>query len=147
MMLTLLGCVRATILIRIIIDPIISFITDYQVRFLIKWIASQTSSLKTRVQSRSEPNLFASSKIDENFCLGVILCEKHDSDIIFLWKFTELGGIRTPGPVVRSHMLWSTELQALQETWIENWKSFSNFFPINEIIKNQTSFSFFSSNI
>ena len=39
------------------------------------------------VQSHLEPNLFAPSKIDENFCLGVILCEKHDGDIIFSWKF------------------------------------------------------------
>ena len=26
---------------------------------------------------------FCIVKIDENFCLGVILCEKHDDDIIF----------------------------------------------------------------
>jgi hypothetical protein len=37
--------------------------------------------IRSRVQSRAEPFLFAMSKIDKNFCLGVFLDQKHEFDV------------------------------------------------------------------
>uniref|UniRef100_A0A914CVW6 Uncharacterized protein n=1 Tax=Acrobeloides nanus TaxID=290746 RepID=A0A914CVW6_9BILA len=70
MMVTYLGYVRATILIRIIIDPIISFITDYQVRRIILSIIcvrGKVSSLDSskKQTSKSEENSSEMNQSDE----------------------------------------------------------------------------------
>jgi hypothetical protein len=37
-----------------------------------------SARIRSRVQSRAEPFLFAVSKIDKKFCLGVFLAQKHE---------------------------------------------------------------------
>jgi len=40
--------------------------------------------IRSRVQSRAEPFLFAVSKIDKKFCLGVFLAQKHEFEVLLL---------------------------------------------------------------
>uniref|UniRef100_A0A914DRX1 G-protein coupled receptors family 1 profile domain-containing protein n=1 Tax=Acrobeloides nanus TaxID=290746 RepID=A0A914DRX1_9BILA len=63
MMTTYLGYIRATLLIRIIIDPIISFITDYQIRRIILSILCVSPKISPQ-DSRKNP--YQTSKSEEN---------------------------------------------------------------------------------
>jgi hypothetical protein len=43
-----------------------------------------------RVQSRSEPFIFAVSKIDKKFCLGVFWAQKHEFEVFITPKPQEI---------------------------------------------------------
>ena len=45
-----------------------------------------TTRIRSRVQSCAEPFLFAVSKIDKKFCLGVFLAQKHEFDVFITPK-------------------------------------------------------------
>ena len=45
--------------------------------------SGKLSNLGPQVRSRQERILFAAPKTDKNFCLGVFLCEDHESAVIF----------------------------------------------------------------
>ena len=49
-----------------------------------------TARIRSRVQSRAEPFLFAVSKIDKKFCLGVFLAQKHEFDVFITPKPQEI---------------------------------------------------------
>ena len=46
--------------------------------YMAKCEVAPTASIRSRVQSRSEPFILAVSKIDKKFCLGVFWAQKHE---------------------------------------------------------------------
>ena len=54
--------------------------------YMAKCEVAPTARIRSRVQSRAEPLLFAVSKIDKKFCLGVFLAQKHEFDVFITPK-------------------------------------------------------------
>ena len=54
--------------------------------YIAKCEVAPTARIRSRVRSRAEPFLFAVSKIDKKFCLGVFLAQKHEFDVFITPK-------------------------------------------------------------
>ena len=54
--------------------------------YIAKCEVALTARIRSRVQSRAEPFLFAVFKIDKKFCLGVFLAQKHEFDVFITLK-------------------------------------------------------------
>ena len=58
--------------------------------YMAKCEVAPTASIRSRVQSRAEPFIFAVSKIDKKFCLGVFWAQKHEFDVFITPKPQEI---------------------------------------------------------